>query len=416
MAKTDNSFLEEAATVVPLLFEEKSPALEQIYPFLPFKGSSADDLRFQEAILNSLPKPIRQEHLNRFLEVYCTDPHHFSELMVMISGTNPILVSTCWDNVFDFRWDQWYANLEHGKHWSTVLQHLSMADRLEFFEKLTCANRFDANEFCDFLLTKNKACSLNIWRHIPEAQWNTWIKNNGLPATTCSLVKTMPYPLGVSFFKAMLQMTPVELASLCVAPDRTIEQFYPTEVAVKIAESTTVSDVKAKLVSLKENQHHQFDENLINLVGSVEHLSAQLDTICAADLNPPSGLAYGMSFFKSNSHYKFVNVINVSKKSLLQLHPKTLNDPIFPVARDEPKTAEHLVTLNQAITKVRERLTILHSNSDAVACTLQEAFTAIEAVFSELDKLNVIPPKTSQSSQEQSSLTEEQSRAVTQSP
>jgi hypothetical protein len=233
-------FLEEANNVVALLVAEKCTRLEEIYPFLPLKLNNADDLRFQEAILSSLPKPLQKEPFNRFLEIYCKDPHHFSNLMQMISDTKPFLASTCWDNVSDTIWSQWYAQLEHAEAWSKVFKHLSPVERLEFFEKLSSGNRLDAEEFCDFL-AKNKAVFPKIWDQIPQAQWDTWIKNKLLPATTLSLLNTMPYPLRVDFFKAMLQMKPQDLANLCVTPDKTVEQFYSQEVLDKIAHSSTPS-------------------------------------------------------------------------------------------------------------------------------------------------------------------------------
>jgi hypothetical protein len=159
---------------------------------------------------------------------------------------------------------------------------------------------------------------------------------------------------------------------------------------------------------------HQFDESLTNLINSVEKLGEQLAKIRSTDLKAHNGFgyAYALSFFKKDPYYGFVNAINNSKNNLIQLNKQTLTHPILPVAREEQKTKECFSRLNQAMATVRTHLEFLHTKPENVASDLNKALTDIEAVFSEWDKLNAIPPEV-MDQQDNPTLPEEQNSTVT---
>ena len=386
-------FLEDVPNIIELLLNSNEEVFTAIYPFFPFQSNNNDSLLFQESVLEALPKPLQKEHFNRFLQAYCANANDFSALLIIINNSNPLLVSQCWDNVPDSMWGQWYGALEHAVNWSQILKHLELSDRLEFFEKLTSGGKLTADEFCEFLLEKNEAAFITLWSKVPEPQWSTWLKDNtDLPSTTLSLLNTMPYPLRVQFFKAMLKMTPAEISSLCVTPDKTIEQFYPQDVATKMVSATTVSDAKAKLHKLKENKHHEFDDGLQELIKAVDELNGQLKEIQKTNIKAHNDWSsYATSFFKTDPYYGLVSSISASKAVLNKLCEKNASHPLLAVVKSQMAARAGFTKLDRALHESREHLKFLHTIAAEMPANLYKEFVSLELIFNKIEAINSLP-------------------------
>ena len=375
------NFLDNVSSIVALLLDGNEKAFKQILPFFPVKTQTTDGLLFQESILEELPKPLQKAHFKRFLKAYCADANHFSALMLIIYNSNPLLVSQCWENVSYSIWVEWYGTLEHALDWSQILKHLELSDRLDFFEKLTSEGKLTADEFCDFLLEKNEALFLTLWSKIPAGQWATWLKDNpNLPATSLSLLNTMPYPLRVHFFKAMLKMSPLDLASVCVAPNITVEQFYLHEVTQKIATATTVSDARAKLSKLKETKRLDFDNGVVQLGKALEILNGYLKDISLVNIRSHKDWSpYLVSFFKTDPYYVLVNALRISKLSIDKLLTKILIHPLLAFDKLN-QNSEIFIHLNQAVHEFDEHLAHLEEIAPEMPPNLMTEFTSLKSL------------------------------------
>lgn len=380
MKKYGILFIEDTQLIVELLGNQT--VFNRISPFLPFQSNndnpSYENLLAQESILAAMPRPLPKAQVNRFLRVYCPDPHSFSLLLLNINNSNPVLAAQCWDSVSNDRWKGWYKKLDHAELWSTVLTHLELNDRLEFFEKLASGGKLDAGEFCDFLAAKNEAVFNTIWSKVPAPQWTTWIKENNLPSTTLSLLDTLPYPLRIQFFKAMLSMTPKEIANLCSSPDKTMEQLYLEDVKKLVASLKSVSEVKAKLGKLKDDKRHEFDESLASLIKAVENIADNFQKLRATDIKPyNSNVTYTFSFFKTYPYYQHLKSINASKADIDKLHDKVLKNPLFNTAKDEKETRQSLEKLAKAMADVEEHITHFKAAAN-VPTDLQRVVTSLK--------------------------------------
>ncbi|RUR08483.1 hypothetical protein [Legionella sp. km772] len=393
MTTEEITFLDDVPSIVELMLDGNEKIFKQTAPFFPFNTNSTDSLLFQESILESLPKPLQKEQFNRFLQAYCADAHHFSALLLMINNSNPLLVSQCWDNVSHEMWIQWYGELEHALHWSQILKHLELGDRLDFFEKLTSEGKLTADEFCEFLLEKNEAVFLALWSKVPAQQWASWLNDNPhLPATTLNLLNTMAYPLRVQFFKAMLKMSSAELGSICVVPNQTIEQFYPKDVANKIMNATTVSDVKAKLAKLKETKYLEFDDTLNELAKALDSISAHLIDLNKTNVKSHNDWGtYAVSFFKTDPYYGLVNSIRISKMLADKLALRISAHPLLEINKTNPVASVQFEKLDKALQELRGQIKLLEPQTLDMPSALLGEFTALKLMVQKIEQINTLP-------------------------
>lgn len=378
------AFLEDIPTLVELMSDANAKLFKQTSPFFPFNADNADSLLFQESVLEAFPKPLQKEQFNRFLQTYCTDAHHFSALLLMINNSNPLLVSQCWDNVDPSMWTQWYGKLEHALHWSETLTHLELGDRLEFFEKLTSEGKLTANEFCDFLLEKSEGVFLSLWSKVPPVQWGSWLSDNPtLPVSTLELLNTMTYPLRVQFFKAMLKMSPEELAGFCVADNRTIEQFYPEDVANKVMNATTVSDVRAKLTKLKETKSYEFNDGLQALAKAIDSLKGYLQDLSKTNVKSHNQWGtYVASFFTTDPYYGLVSAIKISKTVVDKLAAKVSIHPFL--VTNKAKASAPFAQLDKTYCELIEQIDNLEQQTADMPTNLLSEFTALKVVVKKI--------------------------------
>lgn len=389
-------FLEDVPSLVELLLEGNEEIFKQTAPYLPYKTNSTDSLLFQESILDALPKPLQKDQFNRFLQAYCSDAHHFCALLLLINNSNPLLVSECWDNVSQAMWVQWYGEQERALHWSKILKHLELGDRLDLFEKLTSEGKLSADEFCDFLLEKSEAVFLALWSKIPAQQWSTWLSDDHkLPETTLSLLNTLVYPLRVQFFKAMLKMSPAELASIGVVSTQTIAQCYPNEVANKIMNATTVSDVKAKLAKLNETKSQEFDNELSKLVNSLDSLNRHLIDLSKTNVKSHNNWGtYMVSFFKTDPYYGFVNSIRTNKILADELAMKISAHPFLAIRKTLAEESGQFLKLEKALHELHEQITRLETQTTDMPSALLKEFTTLKLVANKIEEINKLPEPT----------------------
>jgi hypothetical protein len=290
-------------------------------------------------------------------------------------------------------WTQWYGGLEHAAHWSETLKHLELNDRLDFFEKLISGGTLTADEFCDFLLEKNEAVFLTLWNRVPEQQWATWFKDNpNLPATTVSLLNTMAYPLRVQFFKAMLKMTATEIASLCIVPNKTVEQFYPQDVASKVSSATTVSDAKAKLNKLKENKEQEFNDSVQQLIKGIEELNKHLNDMSKTNIKAHTGYqTYALSFFKTDPYYVVLRSIATSKSSINKLCEKISALPLLAMLKEQSEPIKGFAKLATAMEEFKKQLESLKAQATEMPSDLDREFKALELVLKKLEEIQPLP-------------------------
>jgi hypothetical protein len=386
MERSQILFLEDAAALIEVLLDKSEELVRQVAPFAPFKANTLENLEMQEAVLNALPKPLQKEHLNRFLQAYCDGADHFSALLLRISNSNPLLAGQCWDLVSDAKWAQWYKGLEHAQPWAQAVKHLDLASRFAFFEKLASGGKLTAEEFCDFLLEKDEAVFITLWDKVPEQQWVTWLEDNELPSTTGTLLKTMAYPLRVQFFKAMLDMTEGELDSLCGSSDKTLEQFYPQDVANKISRASTVSDAKAKLAKLKETKGNEFDVGVRDLTAALLHLGTQFKALHEMDLKAHKGWGtYTASFFVTDPYYKLVTEITKGRVALAGLDKQILAHPLWALLKNQSSEIPALASLIKAVDILRSSLDSLHVLEQDMPGGLSKELQSIETLLKKIE-------------------------------
>ncbi len=347
--------------IVCLLLDEEE-VFQSLLPLFPYKSKNYDDLLAQEHILKALPKELEKEHVERFLAVYCPDAHHFSELMLSINNSNSSLVHQLWRVISASRWEQWYGGLEHANEWAQTLPHLELGDRLEFFEKLTSDGKLTAEEFCDFLLQKNLAVFDTLWNKIPPAQWATWLSDNRkLPQTTLSLLNTCPFPLRITLFQAMLSMSSNDLAALCIDSNITLEQHYHSQVVQIMRTASTVSEAKAKLHKLKQDQHLELNNKIDELISAMQKLTALV--IKLKEINPEStNTLFG--FFSTNPFAKPLTHINNIITEINQSALALSTNPLQQIIKKEANDARILAAINQVKQALTDSLEHLEPNCE----------------------------------------------------
>lgn len=384
----DLIFLEDSERVVKILVEPDDKIFKQVSPFFPSKADTLDCLLFQESVLEELPRPLEKEQFNRFLQAYCDDAHHFSALLLKINNSNPLLVSQCWDNVSPEMWIQWYGELEHAQLWSQVLKHLEISDRLEFFEKLTSEGKLTADELCDFLLSKNEAVFNTLWNKVPMPQWSTWlIDNPNLPETSLSFLNTMAYPLRVQFFKSMLKMSPDELASICVVPNKTIEQFFPQEVQEKVSSANTVSDAKAKLNKLKEIKFQEFDDHFVSLAKSIDSLNKHLTELRTIDIKSHNHWGvWGASFFTTDSYYGLINSIKISRSLTDKLTKNISSHSLLAMKKEQIETKPKFQKLGEMVQELNQHIIHLALQKEEMPNNILTEFTGLQSTINAISE------------------------------
>ncbi len=288
MEKNGLVFCDDPQMVVALLSDDER-VFDHIASHLLYPDAS-----WYIQVIEAMPSPLSQIHFARFIQKTRMDAQCFRGLMEAINTTNPSLVSQCWNAVPVEAWSRWYGSLEHVGEWQGYLKLLDVEDRVDFFDKLSGGRGLSAQQFCDLLLSKGDKIYF-LWDRLTENQWATWLTANGIPRTSKQLLDKVQFPLRLHLFKAMLNMNPAERADLCVTPDKTIDIFYPKEVADIISKSTSDAILRTYLAALKKDKIEHFNGHLQTIVNDLNHLEQKLFNLSMSDLKEKTGFLFRLS-------------------------------------------------------------------------------------------------------------------------
>lgn len=380
MAQKRLTFCDDAQTVVALLSDDER-VLNQIGPCLPLRHH----VDWQVQVIEAMPRPLNTIHFARFIQDTQLNAQRFSALMQVLNTTNPSLVSQCWNAVPVHLWGQWYGSLDHASEWQGHLELLDIEDRIDFFDKLSSSEGLSAQDCCDLLFSKGDKIYF-LWDRLTDEQWATWLKANNLPSTSRQFLNGIPFPLRLHFFKAMLSMNAADRIDLCVIPDKTLDIFYPKEVAAITSRSTDVAILRANLAALKKDKLAQFNEHLQTIANDLSCLKQDLLALSKSDLKEKTGLIYRASVLLTKDQQ--IQALKRTTQHIADELEVISTCPFLADIKNIPRAAALMTSMRSSLADIGQLL-VKFSNiePDNMPSSLESKLKSIAVIFEKMEEI-----------------------------